>query len=97
MPVPGIEQIQQCHHLVDPGAARGNPTQAAVVKTLRALGLKAIAPASERALGHAQDLGCLQLAQLTPVGASVNLIELDVVARTQVVLVIGCSTSDLDT
>ncbi len=42
MPVPGIEQIQQCHHLVDPGAARGNPTQAAVVKTLRALGLKAI-------------------------------------------------------
>ena len=76
MPVPGIEQIQQCHHLVDPGAARGNPTQAAVVKTLRALGLKAVAPASERALGHAQDLGCLQLAQLTPVGASVNLIEL---------------------
>ena len=63
MPVPGIEQTQQCHHLVDPGAARGNPTQAAVVKTLRALGLKAIAPASERALGHAQDLGCLQLAQ----------------------------------
>ena len=28
--------------IVDPGAARGNPTQAAVVKTLRALGLKAI-------------------------------------------------------
>ena len=63
VPVAGVEQRQHPRHLVHRRAPRRNPAQAAVVETVGALRLVAIAPAPEGPLRHAQHLRRLGLAQ----------------------------------
>ncbi len=76
IPVPGVEQRQQPHHLVHRRAPRRHPAQAAVVKTLCAVRLEAIAPAPKRPLRHAQHRCRFLLAHLAPLRAPQNLLEL---------------------
>ena len=75
VPVAGVEQRQHPRHLVHRRAARREAAQAAVVETLRTVGLKAIPPAPEGALRDAQYLRRLRLAQHTATGAPVHLFE----------------------
>ena len=76
VPVAGVEQLQHPRHLVRRGAPGREAAQAAVVETVGALRLVAIAPAPEGALRDTQNLRRLGLAQATPMGAPVNLLEL---------------------
>ena len=71
-----LEQLQHPHHLVHRRAARRDPPKAPVVQTRGTLGLIALPPAPERPLRHAQDLRGLGLAQITPITASVDILEL---------------------
>jgi len=70
--VAGLEQRQDCHHLVNRRPPGRGSTKPAVIKTLRALSLIAIAPAPEGPLRDTQDLRGLLLAQLTAVATSIN-------------------------
>ena len=76
VPVAGVEQLKHPRHFVHRRATCREAAQAAIVETLRAFRLKAIAPAPEGALRDAQDLRRLRLAQHTATGAPVNLFEL---------------------
>ena len=76
VPVAGVEQRQNPRHLVHAGAARRDPAQTAVVQPLRPLRLVAVAPAPEGPFRNTQNLRRLALAQHTPMGATVNLLEL---------------------
>ena len=63
------------HHAAHRGSLNV-PAQAAVVETVGSLRLVAVAPAPEGALRDTQNLLRLRLAQATPMGAPVNLLEL---------------------
>ena len=63
VPVAGVEQLKHPYHFVHRGAPGREAAQAAVVETLRALRLVAIAPAPEGALRDTQHLRRLGLAQ----------------------------------
>ena len=76
VPVAGVEQLQHPRHLVHRRAPRREAAQAAVVETVGSLRLVAVAPAPEGALRDTQNLRRLRLAQATPMGAPVNLLEL---------------------
>ena len=56
VPVAGVEQLKHPRHFVHRRATCREAAQAAIVETLRAFRLKAIAPAPEGALRDAQDL-----------------------------------------
>ena len=76
VPVAGVEQLQHPRHLVRRRATCREAAQAAIVETLRAFRLVAIAPTPEGALRDTQNLRRLRLAQATPMGVPVNLREL---------------------
>jgi hypothetical protein len=71
-----VEQLQNLHHRVHRHPACRHPAQPAVIKTLRAVGLEPVAITPERPLAHPQYLRRIGLAQLVPVPAPVNILEL---------------------
>ena len=76
VPVAGVEQLKHPQHLVDRRAPGRDPAQAAIVETLRPVGLVAIAPAPEGPLRYAQHLRRLGLAQQPCRGPRIHLLEL---------------------
>ena len=71
-----LKQIQHPRHLVYRCAARRNPAQAPVIKTLRTLRRETVPPAPERSLRHPQNLRRFSLTQNIPACPLVNLFEL---------------------
>ena len=73
VPVARLEQLQNPGHRVHRRPPRRDPPKAPVVQPL---GLVAVPPAPERPLRNAQNLRRLDLAQVTPITASINILEL---------------------
>ena len=76
VPVARLEQLQNPGHRVHRRPPRRDPPKAPVVQPLGPLGLVAVPPAPERPLRNAQNLRRLDLAQVTPITASINILEL---------------------